>query len=375
MARIRDVIRVESEGAVFDRFQSLEVVNDIAGISEAIFEVGDDGSYADLRELVAPGREFTVYLNGHPRLRGRAEVNEVPGDTTNGVLVRLIVRTKLTDARYASAEPVKVEGVTVKAFVLGLYSQLGFTESDFKFAEFGDVELMTGKSGKGIVDDFEAVKIDQAKIQPPETVYAAVERHLKRFKATHWDGPLGEILVGRPNDQQRPLYRLQAKRGAPGKANNIISFTKIVDWSEVPSTVTVYGSTQGKDITASKFKAVATDEDVEAVRARTGHFYRPVIVQDQQSTSLAAAERAARRELSARIRRKDAWEVTTDGWSYWNGSEQIPWANNTVVDIDVESLGQAACGPYLIVRVSLKLDLMGAATTSLTMVAPGVWVL
>jgi hypothetical protein len=63
-----------------------------------------------------------------------------------------------------------------------------------------------------------------------------------------------------------------------------------------------------------------------------------------------------------------------DSWSYWNGSEQIPWANNTTVDIDVEQLG-GPVGRFLVVRVQLRLTLDGAATTSITVVAPGIWVL
>ena len=374
MSRRRDQVRVETALGSFDRFESLEIVNDIAGLTEASFELGDDEAWSTLDEILHPGEPFRVYLNDKIRMLGRAEVNEVPGDAESGVRIKLTCRTKLSDARYRSAEPsLKVEQVSIKQAILNAYAPLGLSEAYFRWGQFVDVELMTGKSAKGQAPvDLQPFTVQQAKVQPPETIYEFVERHLKRYRATHWDGPDGTIIVGRPDDTQQPFYRLQAKRGASSRGNNILGFTKLRDWTEVPHIVRVHGQTWGRDITSSAFREEAEDNDVAAVVARTGHFDRLVLVQDQQSKDRSSARNAALRELSARIRRKNAWELRTDGWSYWNGSEQVPYANNTTVDVDVDAVGGPQ-GRFLVVRTALQLSIGSGPVTSLTTVAPGVW--
>lgn len=377
MSRKRDIVRIESDGGRFDAFESLEIVNDIAGISEANFTVGDDGAWPDLRDIVAPGQPFRVYCNEHLRMTGRAEVNEVPGDLGSGIVLNLTCRTKMSDARYSSAATtIKLEGKSLKQVILDAYAVFGLAEGDFVFGEFTDVDIMTGRSAKGKAPfDPDPITPDKAKVQPPETVYEFVERHLKRYRATHWDGPDGKIMVGRPDDQQAPLYRLMSKRGKASVANNVVGYRKIRDWTEVPATVVVHGrSVSTGDDAPKPFRSTATDTDAMNVALATGHFNRSVLIQDQQSRNAETASRTAQRELSARIRRKDAWEVQVDGWSYWDGTQQIDWAINTVADIDIDAIGGVQ-GPYLIVRTGLRYDLSGAATTSLTVVAPGVWTL
>jgi len=375
--RQHDRVRVESAGGRFDAFEALEVTNDIAGISEATFTVGDDGAITEeLEELVAPGQPFKVYCNDTLRLTGRAEINQIPGNADSGVVLNLTVRTKTSDARVASANPdINVQNTSIKEFILACYKPLGLTESDFVFGQFADRDLISGKAGGAAPPlDLEKIQVAQAKAQPPETIYEAVERHLKRYKATHWDGPDGTIIVGTPDDSQAPLYRLQASREpSRSKGNNIVSYQRTKDWSELASRITIIGAGGATQSVQKRFRGWAADEEVEAVASSLGHFNRTVLVPDQLSQEKSAAERAAMRELSARRRRKDAWEFVVDGWSYWDGATQFGWATNATVDVDVDQVGGAR-GRYLIVRVQMRLDTSGAST-SITVVAPGIWVL
>ncbi len=376
MSRKPDRILVETDEGVFDRFSRLEVVNDIVGLTEATIEVGDDGAWPELERLVKPGVSWRVTLNGKPRLAGRAEVNEVPASTQSGVGLTLTIRTKLADARYRTAdETVRVEGTTIKEFVLACYAPLGFTEADFVFGTFAARDLMTGAgAGGGPVTDLEKLNPQQAKVQPGESIHDAVERHLARFHATHWDAPDGRIVVGVPDDTQTPLYRLQSKRVGRAKGNNVLTFRRVRDWTDVARTVTVTGQDRGQQSARKRIRGLATDDEVEAVATATGHFNRQVLVSGSQAKQQSHADAIALRELSARQRRKNGFEFTVDGWSYWDGSIQIPWANDTTVDVDVDALGPEGKGRFLIVRVSLALSTTGAATTSIAAVAPGIWV-
>ncbi|GAG49903.1 unnamed protein product, partial [marine sediment metagenome] len=192
----------------FDRFTSLELTNDMSSASEAAFELGDDGTWDALYAHVAHGAQYRVTLNNRPRMTGRIEVNDVPMDASSGAVVRFVVRTKLSDAQFATADPtVKVRKVSVEDFLLALYAKLGYTKDDFLFAASTGRNLLTGKDGPAGTDvDLEAIKVDEARVHLPETIFQAADRHLRRHGLMHWDSPDGKIIVGAPDDEQEPIY-------------------------------------------------------------------------------------------------------------------------------------------------------------------------
>jgi prophage tail gpP-like protein len=147
---------------------------------------------------------------------------------------------------------------------------------------------------------------------------------------------------------------------------------RVIDWSEITAKVVVFGQTTGKDVAKSSIQGVALDTEIAAISNLNNQFTRVAVIQDQQIKNLDQANRKAQRELSMRHRRKDAWEATVDGWTYWNGSEQIPWAPDATADIHSDVHG-GALGRHLIHRVRLSLSSGGAVTTQLALVAPGIW--
>ena len=157
----------------------VNVVNDIAGISEAQLRFGDDRSWGALASVISPGNEFTVLLNGRPRLKGRAEITEPNADVSSGTVFQLNIRTKKADAHVASAKPVTVQDVSIADFGISLYEQIGVGAESFRFAEFADRDLMTGKAGGAAPPlDFETAKPEQAKVQPPETIADPIQEIL-----------------------------------------------------------------------------------------------------------------------------------------------------------------------------------------------------
>lgn len=372
--RRRDTITIEGERGVFDRWQTIGLTNDMLSFNEVTVDVGDDGAEADFYRVIRPGELFTVMLNGRPRLSGRSEVLESP-ITPEGTRVRWIIRTRFADAWYCSADPsVSVEKTTIKAFVLAQYAKLGYTESDFIFAAGADADLMTGvaKSGAKIDTDFLTIKVDAAKPQPTESVRNAVERHLKRFHLAHWEGPDGKILVGRPSDDVDPRYNLTCRRGPESVRNNVTRATPKQDWSQVPSELWVYGQSTGKDIAGAAIKGVSKDDELLEVYGRNKQFYRPVVLQNSEAKDLKEAETMARRERSARSKDKDSFSVQADGWSWWSDAgEQIPYATNTVAFVDVFNRDP---GNYLVTQTQSIMSIDQRATTMLTLVAKGIWV-
>lgn len=370
MPRPVDIISLEGEAGALRIFDRVEVVNDITGPATASFSIGDDGSYESLYRALAHGKPFTVYLNGFPRMRGIVVAQEIPDDARGGTMIELRLATKFADAYVSSAEPdIKVENTSIKDFITRLLAPIGYEEDDLAFLPAAERDLMTGRPTRGgaAPADLDKIQVPQAKVNPPETVYDAGMRHLKRHSLMWWDAPDGRIFVGTPDVDQRPLYRFRSKRGARSQGNNVINLRRVADWYEIPTSVTVFGGIQNKQL--AKATVTATSDDADMLRAG---FYRPVYLPAEQIKTLAGAERQARREIAQRSKRKDAYEITVDGWSYWDGSSTTPYAPNTTADVDLDALGGVQ-GRYYIHKVTMREDARGGQQTTLSLVHPDVW--
>ena len=366
-----DRITVESEFGTFDRFNSIEITNEIGAPTQCVMDVGDDATYAELANVIAHGRRFRVYLNDRLRMTGRVYIPNTSGNAANGSSTQITIRGVMADAYYASADPrIRVEKSTIKDFLLKLYAPHGLTERDFVFRADVERDLMTGRGTRGQAPpaDLRRMTAKEAKVNPPETVKEAAEKHLKRYGLMHWETPDGRVYVGAPDDQQLPLYRFVSKRGWQSHANNLLEWQRIADWSDVPSEVNVHGSLIGEDYENRKrVKVAAAWADVQAAG-----FHRPVLIMDDGSRSASIAQARANRERANRSKRKDCYEVTVDGWSYWDGATSIPYGVNTTCDVDVDAVGSPA-GLYYISRVVCAGSPNDSASTALTLVAPGIF--
>lgn len=377
MKRSRDTIEIETNAGWFSDFQSVELTTDLLDCATATFEIGDQGAWPTLERIVEQGQPVSVYVNGFLQMTGRFEVVEVPIEADGGAIMRATVRTKMADARYASAPPnISMFNATVKEFILRLYESLEYFEKDFQFSAVTERNLITGKA-KGAKDpvDLEPLKFEQQRVNPPETYFDCANRILKRFHVMHWDAADGRIVVGAPDDEQAPTYVFQSKQGGPSIWNNILACHRITDWSEIASDISVFGGSGGKDVTKAAIRGVASDIDVLFVAANTGHFRRTVLLPNEAVKTREWADAQAARELAARRQRKDAWEIETDGWSFWNGHDLVNYAINTTCEVASDIVGGRANGKYLITRVARRLDADRGPTTALTLVAPGVFVI
>ena len=376
MPRSPDTVKVQlvDGSGEIDNFTSLSITNSMTEPSEASIEFGDDYTFPALSEHVALGRQYKVFVNGRLRLTGRIESEDVPADAGGGSVTRFVIKTKLSDACFTSAEPaVKVKNTSIKAFLLNIYMPLGYEEKDFTLSPYLSRDLITGvdSSGQGSPGriDLEPLKVDQAKVQASESIFDAADRHLRRHGLIHWDSPDGRIVVGAPNDTQDPIYFLRCRRTGDVHLNNVISVNRGRDWSGIPSAVVIHGRSGKPGSPKSRITAFARDDEVY-----NAGLYRPIIISAEGIRKQSLADRAAQRELSARSKNKDTLSIETDSLSYWDGYQNINWAADTVcsMDSDTASLsGQA----YYISRVTLRRDAGGGDMASLSAIKKGVWLL
>lgn len=356
----------------FADWTSFSLKNSITEPAEASFELGDDSGWDRLNALCGLGAQFMVRVDDRPRMVGRIEAISGPSDARQGMTQSFVIRTKLSDAMYASApHGLQLKRASVKAFVLACYEAIGLTEKDFDFR--GDVsrDLMTGKGSRSPKQaiDLDPLTDEQAKVNPPETVYAAVDRHLRRHGLLHWDGPNGKIVVAAPDDQQEPLAKFRCTRGTARQYNNIISVERTQDVSQSPTDLGVFGVGGGKDFSKSKIIKRLQNDDLK----RRG-FRRTVIIIDEGLKTKKLATARANREFSTRNRGLDRITIKVDGLSYREFSELLPWSPDTTHDLVFDQLG-GALGTYYLEDVRMSRNASDGDTTELGLVKQGVWVL
>jgi prophage tail gpP-like protein len=373
MGRPVDTVRVENEGkGAFDAFTTLDITNDMTNPSEAAFEIGDDGTWNELESFVAMGSKYQVFVNSRLMLTGRVELNNVRADLAAGGTVRMTVRTKLADAAFCSANPnIRVKNITLQEWIVKLYEPLGYTASDFVFKANAARDLITGKPSRvtlGTLPDPDKIQEQAAKPVPPETIFAAADRHLRRFGLMHWDSPDGKIVVSAPDDGQEAIYHFRHFLGPQGADNNVLDIERAKDFSGIPSVVAVTGTRYDSDgFPLGKTAGYARDDDV-----LLGGFFRPVLILGEQMRTDALAEAAAHRELSARSQKKDAIDVSADGLSHWDGDSLINYAIDTVADVVSETMG-GMVGNYYVTKTMLSRRPEASDTSRITMLKEGIW--
>ena len=356
----------------FRNWTSFSIKNSIVAPSEASFELGDDTSWGRLSHLCQLGAEFVVMVDDRARMVGRVEAISSPSDARQSTVQSFVIRTRMSDAAYASApQGIQLKRASVKQFVLACYAGIGLVEKDFDFR--GDVsrDLMTGKGSRSQrqAPALDAMTEEQAKVNPPETVFAAVDRHLRRHGLLHWDGGDGRIVVSTPDDTQEPLGHLHCLRYPFGQFNNVVSVQRDQDVSQSPTVLGVFGIGGGVSFPKAKVSTTCFNEGLIA-----RGFRRNVLIVDEAVKTRQLAASRANREFALRNRGLDALQITVDGLSYREGSELLPWTPDTVHDVILEQLG-GALGNYYLESVEMTRNASASDATKLMLVKQGVWVL
>lgn len=342
-----------------DRATQVSLTRDLTAPSECRVEFGDDDTWRDLQSAIAIGVEADVVVADRAFMRGRLLARQMSTSARAGNTIQLTLRTALADAMFAVCDSkIRVKGASLKDVIIRAYESIGVGESSFVFA--ADVE----KDVAAETPDARELTQDEARVHFPETVYAFVERHLNRWSLTHWDLPDGRLIVAAPNDARPPVYAFTMSRQNPS-SNNIIGATKLEDFEQVPVKLWVFGTAGGRDATASKVRGSDVDPLLLSVGPR---LQRNAAVVDQSLKTTSQAESRARREMSNRSRRKDAWEFETPNWTQGGFAYQV----NQTCDVKVDLAGIPQ-GKHLIWRVQLDMSADRGLTGRVSTVAQGIW--
>lgn len=254
--------------------------------------------------------------------------------------------------------------VTFRDVVFAQLGPFGFATSDIVVDNDANRMLLTGKppAGTTLSKDapirLEDLKLEKAKPQAGETVYAFLSRHAKRFGLMIWGTGDGKVVVGRPNYEQKPLYSAICRTRGP-ESNNIEEISRKRSIEHRPSVVHVYGHTSSHDFTDSPIHAFAEDPYVKSCG-----LYRPLTIHDNACKTLADAKQRAEYEVGIRRMGGRTCSPTMKGHQAIDGAV---YAIDTMIDMQWEA-GDIV-GPQYVVRRTFKRSKQ-ASTTTLDVVPP-----
>lgn len=179
--------------------------------------------------------------------------------------------------------------------------------------------------------DVERLTVREARPNSGETIWDYFSRHARRFGLMLWLTPDGKLVVGAPDWDQEPLYRLIRRvRPVPGDPNTIIAGGLKEGLQNVYSEVVVYGRGTRADGTRGRIRELVLNPDYP-----TDAPPRPRYLNDPRIRDSDAAIRRGLAELSSG--RAEAFKLTyeVDG----HGQGDVLYAQSTVAFVDDERLG------------------------------------
>jgi prophage tail gpP-like protein len=361
------VLLRDEDGRDFERFESCEVSHEIGQPSKATISFGDERCYREFRQLIKPGKKWTVGHRDKAAVDGRIDVLEASAD--DGHRLSMTIRTRLSDAFVCGANTkIKVSDTTVSKFFEDLFFDIGYRKERMIYSPSTAVDLMSGK-GKNYSKakvNLEPLQVPQAKVQPGESIMDAATRHLERHGLVLLDLPNDYLGIIRPDLDAKPTYFARSRAGftrAASASNNITSARRVADWTMVPSTLTVFGATYGGDLAkAPVWGAVVNQEVLDVANSGTG-FFRNVITVQNHIRDKDQARAKALREMARLRASQDAWEITLDGAMYWNGDTMTPWLPTGIIVVETDVAQGGPSGDYFIQRVRVRSDDKGNQTT------------
>lgn len=369
-------IRIETEGGdSFDAFTSAEVLTSVIRSSEASFEVGDDGSWQDLKELADLGQKFVAYVDETPRIRGRVEVLSSDVDPRRSSTVRFVVRSAISDLESSDVDlSIRIKNATIKEVIDQAIGRNALDPQPTNIPPViyrSDVarNLMTGRKTKGgaAPKNIAAMTEQQAAPQPGDTKKVFIDRHLMRHGLMMWDGPDGEIVVGEPDDDQEAVYHFRCLLGPDSVYNNCNVLARTRDATGAPTHLTVFGSGGGRDFRRSKVSAFHQNSELIA----QGFDRRLTLIEDGVKNK-DMAQRTAARIYAERVRKIESVTLTTHGHSHEDGDWRTAYSSDTTADLIFETVG-GPLGLYYVESVLSRVSPGGGDTTELQMVVAGTW--
>lgn len=357
MSLFEDKVELHLNGETLLVSQSYEIKSSLVVQPSAFsLRLGHGGTAKELIFKYPPGTPFQLTINGNPLFSGFTDgfsTDDSGGATEvtlNGRDVTAVLHDTyiLKETSFSESSFLKL---TERALLNTSLQKFVISSSDV-----ANIKAITGVDVRVIQ---ELVPIDEIATLPPDAPTVreskrSVKRSLKceagqtwyqflkdqydRAGLFLWGSGNGEFVLGVPNANQEPTYRIIRERGRTvdgvtvkshsGSVSNMRRYTKAI----------VYGRGGGRNFGRTKIVGEFVDEGMSKLLG--GPDKKPIVEHDNTIKTVKQAQFRARRIIA---------EANRDGWSlsYKVAGHSVMsllgkravWARNTMVDVQDDELG------------------------------------
>lgn len=320
--------------------------------------LGYGGVIKDLTKKYPPNTKFQLRIGDTPRMTGWTDGYEVE---QNDQATELNIRGRDSLAKLNDSF-IQVE----RTFVSHTYREL--VEQALKASGFTGTVLSSNAANRKLSSgiDIEATADDtatedtvspdgvgdvfrQAKARVGERWYHFVKRNLDRGGFALWSTADGNVVLSRPNANQKPVARILRGRGKPVNDVNVKHVRYRNETTHRFSEALVYGRYGGKKYGRARSKGGYVDDEMVSFGYERQYVAHDINVSNEKQAAFYASRKLA--EF-----RRAGWHLTytVSGHSTpaIGGKGRVVWAPDTIVDVQDDELGLS--GPFWVESVTFK---------------------
>ena len=268
-------LRADILGADIGRWTSYTFASDFLTPTDGFqFSIGDPDIPQGLSGLLAPGIKVSLNISGRPICTGYIAEVAYSADRSSGTVLEVSGTDILGDAVRSCVDPFQSfqPTQTLEEIAKAVLSKFNITEIEFD--NDANRSLISGniygnkrnktrvtKKGKITKASGQIAKSELAHISKPypaEGAYEFIERLAKRGGLHLWAKADGSgVILGKPDFDQEPSYKLTRRRGiANGAANNIVSGHVKRSMLNQPSVIVASASAGGGDFAHARVRCI-----------------------------------------------------------------------------------------------------------------------
>jgi len=364
MAIIEKARIILEDGTPLDRWDSYSIDTDFLTPTDGwSFTVGGEEAYVANIGQLQPDYRVQLYVDGMLQLTGFIDNVSMSSTPEGGLVTTVTGRDILRPLCKANMPPdFKVDGLTIEALVESLLPY---------YYKQGQPNLITdSQSQRSLLDVAASVKpkdraamlkklVERTRANPGDGAFEFIARNIRRFGLWLWAMPNGDLVLGGPEYEQAPAYKIQRRRGERSVAYPSATYER--DRTQTPSFISVRAKTTAKEWAKGEvFGAID-------MGARDHWFVEPAYMQNDSATTMEECYAFALQELTRLTESSEVYTCTAVG--HRDHETGNMFQVNTIATIEDDILGVR--GDFWVSRRTFRKDLGGGTTTELRLVPKG----
>lgn len=320
----------------------------------------------EFAESYPPNTPFELAVGDQLQFRGFTDGYEMQGDDSGSSLSIQGRDTLQRLADYFVVKDVSFKDTSCQQMVRRAMDEVGLKDVRL---DVSNIESLQKRLGKKVQYTPETQRQDKKRAKPiaakvGDKWYEFLLKEIKREGLFLWAGADGQFILGAPDGNQAPSYRLVRKYLNGERVGNIVRGNHRNNTSKRFSVAKVTGGGGGKGSKSFKSSGDFVDDEMVA-----WGYDRPIVFKDRNAVDREQSEFFARRKLAES--RREGWslsyEVAGHTTQAIGSSSRVVWTPDTTVDIDDEMFGIR--GTFWIESVDYRRSGSGTST-SITLQRP-----